>query len=104
MAESSPQPWTWPADRIVRLYYWNWFDPDIGDVVAGWSQRGETDEAGYIHLETERGQDARTVQVYKEGYPGAESHSFSALNPLPSELRLDDGRPLPWITALIDHG
>jgi len=99
-----PQSWTWPPNRAVTLYYWSWFDPDAGGVVAGWSQRGGTDEAGYIHLEAERGQDARTVQVYKEGYPSVEPHAFTVLNPLPSELRLDDGRPLPWITALIDKG
>lgn len=103
MPESS-QPWTWPPDRALTIYHWSWFDPAAGDVVAGWSQRGETNDRDYIHLEAERGQDPRTVQVYKEGYPSVEPHTFSAMYPLPSELRLDDGRPLPWIIALIGKG
>lgn len=101
---ASSQPWTWPADRVVRLYHWSWFDPGAGGVVTGWSQRGETDDRGFLALEAERGQDGRYMRVYQEGFPSTEPHTFTAMVPLPLELQWDDGRPLPWILELLGQG
>ncbi len=47
------QKWTWPAGRVLILYEWSWFDPDLGDVVSGWSRQSEADDAGYVHFEAE---------------------------------------------------
>jgi hypothetical protein len=61
--------WTWPAGRAVVLYHWSWFDPAIGDVVVGWSRRGELDETGFVHFEAERRRAARSAHVYRDGEP-----------------------------------
>lgn len=96
-----PESWTWPPNRALTLYYWSWFDPAIGEVVAGWSLGGETDERDYIHLEAERWAEARTRQVYREGFPFVEPHTFTVMIPLPLELLEADGRPFPWIRELL---
>ncbi len=94
------QTWTWPAGRVLVLYHWSWFDPSEGDVIVGWSQRGETDDAGYIHLEAEDFQPARTLQTASD-YVIVKQHTLSPLTPLPDELTDDTGAPLPWVRALI---
>jgi hypothetical protein len=75
------------------LYHWAWYDQSLGEIVAGWSQRGEVDEADYIHLEAERLRDPRTMQVDQEGMRQIEPHTLSGLTALPLELRTDDRRP-----------
>jgi hypothetical protein len=97
------QSWTWPADRVLVLYEWSWFNPDIDDVVGGWSRQSEADDAGYVHFEAEALRDAETVQIHpaSRDFVFAKSHTFSALVRLPLELRTDDGVPLPWVRALL---
>jgi hypothetical protein len=103
---SSPSPdassWAWPSGRALVLYHWSWFDPAIGDVVVGWSQRNTLDTHGFVHLEAERTQPARSLTVDLDLDPIVEAHTFSVLNPLPLSLQEDDGRPLPWVSALLD--
>jgi hypothetical protein len=95
------QTWTWPAGRVLVLYEWTWFHPDIGEVIGGWSQRGEVDDTGFVHLEAERRRNARSVLVYRDGQLQASLHTFSALSPLPLALLDNDGTPLPWIRTLL---
>src|SRR5689334_16721566 len=65
-ASDTPERWSWPAGRAIVLYHWSWFDQVVGDVVVGWSQRDELDSYGYIHLEEEIHQPARTRQIDRE--------------------------------------
>jgi hypothetical protein len=95
------QTWTWPAGRVLILYHWSWFDQNLGEIIAGWSQRSETDDADYIHLEAERLREAETVRVDQEGRPLIEPYTFSAFTGVPHELSADDGAPLPWVRALL---
>jgi hypothetical protein len=93
--------WLWPAGRAVVLYHWSWFDPALGEIVVGWSQRGEADANGFVHFEAERRVGARSLQVYRDGLPLVASQTFSGLSPLPQALQDRDGTPLPWIRALL---
>jgi hypothetical protein len=97
----TPQRWSWPAGRAIVLYHWAWYDQRLAEIITGWSQRNETDDAGYIHLEAERLREPRTMQVDQEGIPQVESHTLSGLTALPQELRTDDGRPLAWLRSLL---
>jgi hypothetical protein len=99
----TPQPWSWPAGRAIVLYHWSWFDQLVGDVVVGWSQRDEVDDAGYIHLEEETHQPARTRQIDRESrdFAVVEPHTFTGLTPLPASLVHDDGTPVAWLRALL---
>lgn len=98
---SKTPDWQWPPGRILVLYHWSWFDPVVGDVIAGWSQRGEVDGHGMVHFEEERTLARRSVVVFQEGYPAIEPHTFSTMTRLPSELREWDGQPFAWIRALL---
>jgi hypothetical protein len=80
---------------------WSWFDPAIGDVVVGWSRRGELDETGFVHFEAERRRAARSAHVYRDGEPQVQTYTFSGLSPLPLALQDHDGAPLLWIRVLL---
>jgi hypothetical protein len=97
------QSWTWPAGRMLVLYHWSWFDPALGEVVVGWSQRGELDNNGFVHLEAEESQPARSIAVDPDLDPIVKAHILSPLTRLPGELREDDGKgpPLPWVRVLL---
>ena len=97
----TPQRWTWPHGRAIVLYHWSWYDRGLAEIVNGWSQRGETDDAGYLHLEAESIRDAETMQVDQGGEPLVEPHTFTGLTLLPPSLLQDNGRPLKWIRALL---
>jgi hypothetical protein len=94
------QTWTWPAGRVLVLYEWSWFDPEISDTVVGWSRQSEADERGFVHLEAEDLQPARTLQTASD-YVFVKPHTLSPFVPLPDELTDDTGAPLPWVRALI---
>jgi hypothetical protein len=97
----TPERWSWPAGRAIVLYHWSWFDPDLGDTVVGWSQRGEIDGNGFVHLEAEDFQPARSLQPGHD-YVIVKAYTLSPLTALPDELTDDDdGTPLPWVRALI---
>jgi hypothetical protein len=97
----TPERWSWPAGRAITLYHWSWFDPAVGDVIVGWSQRGELDERSYVHLEAENPQQARSLEVDPDLDPIVKAQTFSGFSRLPGELRDDEGTPLPWIRALL---
>lgn len=95
------EQWTWPASRAIVLYHWAWFDPRLGDLVVGWSQRAEPDSAGYIHFEAEATTSPRTVEVFDPPSALVKPHTFAGLGALPGELRERRGPPLPWIRELL---
>ena len=97
----TPQRWTWPAGRAIVLYHWSWFDPAVGEVIVGWSQRGELDERSYVHLEAEDLTPARSLEVDPDLDPIVKPKTLTGLSGLPGELLDDDGTPLPWIRALL---
>jgi hypothetical protein len=94
--------WSWPADRAIVLYHWRWFDPDLGEVVGGWSQQCEADDADYVHFEADVLYEARTRRIHPKSrrFIVAEPYTFTNMTPLPS-LLLHDGRPLAWIRTLL---
>jgi hypothetical protein len=99
----TPERWSWPAGRAIVLYDWSWFDRDLGEVVGGWSQQSEADDAGYVHMEADALHEAQTRQIHPESrlFVFANPHTFSNMTPLPLSLKGDDGLPLPWIRALL---
>jgi len=103
-SSSSPDApaWAWHAGRALVLYHWSWFDPAIGDVVVGWSQRNTLDDHSFVHLEAENPQQARSIAVDLDLDPIVEAHTFTVFTRLPGELRDPSGQPLPWIRALLD--
>jgi hypothetical protein len=102
-SSATPERWTWPHGRAIVLYHWSWFDQMVGDVVVGWSQRDEVDDHGYIHLEEETHQSARTRQLDRESrdFAVVEPHTFTSLTPLPASLVYDDGTPIAWLRTLL---
>jgi hypothetical protein len=96
------QPWIWLDSHCLILYHWRWFDPGAGEVISGWSQHGELDAQGSVHLVAEISQRARSLKVEPAFEPIVTPHTFTGLTQLPRQLTEDDGTPLPWIRALLD--
>jgi hypothetical protein len=103
MSQSDTPKWTWPAGRAVVLYHWSWFDPELGQVIVGWSHRNALDEAGYAHLEPEALVPARSLWVDPEArdFLFVEPETYTALTRLPPSLQESGGRPLAWIRELL---
>jgi hypothetical protein len=94
--------WSWAADRVLVLYHWRWFDPDLGEVVNGWSQQCAADDAGYVHFEADALHEAQTRQIHPESrrFVVVEVYTFTRMTCLPPGL-VQDGRPLAWIRTLL---
>jgi hypothetical protein len=102
---SSPhtsERWSWPADRAIVLYHWRWFDPDLGEVVSGWSRQCDADEAGYVDLEADALHEARTRHLHPQSRRCVvvEPYTFTSPASLP-RLLLHDSGPQIWICALL---
>ena len=104
MHASSPtsERWSWPAGCAIVLYQWRWYDPDQGEVVSGWSQQHEPDDAGYVDLEADALHDARTrrIPTQRRRFVVVEPYTFTSEESLPPLLTHDSG-PQTWICALL---
>jgi hypothetical protein len=90
--------WSWPADRALVLYHWRWFDPDLSEVVSGWSWQCEADDAGYVDLVADALHEARTWHIHPKSrhFVVVEPCTFTSVTSLPS-LLMQDGTPQAWI-------
>ena len=97
------QVWTWPAGQVLVLYEWLWFDPNLDNVVGGWSQQRDADAADYVQVQAEGLRPVKTMEIHARhrDFAFAKPHAFRALTQLPHELRADEGTPLPWVRALL---
>jgi hypothetical protein len=94
--------WSWPAERALVLYHWRWFDSDLSEVVSGWSQQCEADDAGYVDLEADALHEARTRYIHPKSrrFVVVEPYTFIGAASLPP-LLMQGGRPQAWIRNLL---
>jgi hypothetical protein len=101
-SSQTSERWSWPADRAIVLYHWRWYDPELGEVVSGWSQQCEADHAGYVHFEADALYEAHTrhIDPQRRRLVVVEPYTFTSVTSLPPLLVHDSG-PQTWICALL---